>query len=510
MKNSERRSLSIFRRLLLILISVILLLLQIAFTVAIIILSYGYASGLQLFYGLITLGGIILSLSIIARNINTNYKLTWCILVLSLPIFFGTLYLSNLISRHISKKKRMIINNEFRLNIESKIDELKEKDNTLYNIASSANRVFYSPIVNNSDFIFFNDAKLKFDDMLNEIKNAKHSIFLEYFIISDGKLFDELYQALKIKGEEGIIIKVLYDSLGCRKSKKILKKLSTIKNCEVKPYGTFGFKLNLLYNYRNHRKLCIIDYNIAYCGGDNLADEYVHYIERFGYWRDNAGKYIGEAAVLFALQFEKIWFSSTKEKINIDYNSFKIDYFNNNSYIMPFTDGPFYSGYLAYDLFCSLIINAKKSIYISTPYFIVDDAILNLIVLKCKEGIDVKILMPNIPDKKTPFYMGREKYKQILLAGGKIYQYKDGFNHAKNIIIDDKYAYIGTVNMDYRSLYLHFECGALVYSNMVHNMYLDFMNAINISIEIEYEKWKKRPLYQKIIAFILNLFAPMF
>ena len=136
---------------------------------------------------------------------------------------------------------------------------------------------------------------------------------------------------------------------------------------------------------------------------------------------------------------------------------------------------------------------------------------INLIALKCKEGVDVRILMPKIPDKKMPFYMGRENYREIIKYGGKIYEFTPGFNHAKNIIVDNKYAFIGTINMDYRSLFLHYECGALIIDNKeIYNMCADFLDALNDSELVSYEIWKKRPLYQKLIAFILNLFAPMF
>ena len=156
-------------------------------------------------------------------------------------------------------------------------------------------------------------------------------------------------------------------------------------------------------------------------------------------------------------------------------------------------------------------MSAKKSIYISTPYFIIDDSMIELIALKVRSGVDVKILMPHIPDKKFPFYMGRANYRDILKAGGHIYEMTRGFNHAKNIIIDDKYAFIGTVNMDYRSLFLHYECGALIiHSKEILKMSEDFNSEIESSEDITYEKWKKLPFLQKAVAFILNIFSPLF
>ena len=156
-------------------------------------------------------------------------------------------------------------------------------------------------------------------------------------------------------------------------------------------------------------------------------------------------------------------------------------------------------------------MSAKHSLYISTPYFIIDNSLIDLIALKVKEGVDVKILMPHIPDKKAPFYMGRANYRAILKAGGTIYEMTRGFNHAKNIIVDGKYAFIGTVNMDYRSLFLHYECGVLIInSKEILKMQEDYIKEIDNGTLYTYEMWKKRPLRQKLIAFFLNIFAPMF
>ena len=178
---------------------------------------------------------------------------------------------------------------------------------------------------------------------------------------------------------------------------------------------------------------------------------------------------------------------------------------------MAFGDGPALDGNTAYDFFSSIISSAHKKLYISTPYFILNDGMIRQIALKAKEGIDVKILMPKIPDKRSAFYMGRANYRQILNAGGKIYEYLPGFNHAKNIIVDDEYAFQGTINMDYRSLFLHYECGAFIIDKKIsEEMGKDFDEAILKSEEITFEMWKKRPWYQKLLAFILNIFAPMF
>ena len=209
--------------------------------------------------------------------------------------------------------------------------------------------------------------------------------------------------------------------------------------------------------------------------------------------------------------FVETWFLSTKNLLDVNKYFDKNYKVVNDSFVVPFGDGPTDSANIGYDLFKSLINNAEKYLYISTPYFVIDEDMIDSIVLAIKSGVDVRILMPSKPDKKSAFYLGRLNYKKILKAGGKIYEYSKGFNHAKNIISDDNVAFIGTLNMDYRSMFLHYECGSLIIKdNEIKKMKIDFLDTCEQSELITYEKWKKRPFIQKIIAYILYLFAPMF
>ena len=325
---------------------------------------------------------------------------------------------------------------------------------------------------------------------------------------------DMLYPVLEQKGKEGVKIRILYDDIGSRGrvNRKLIRKLLQIDNCIINNYQPLGLNLNFLVNYRDHRKIYIIDGKIAYCGGDNLADEYVHFKERFGYWRDNCGKFQGKIVKSFLNMFAEMWYTSTKQILDKEFFDVKDDIFlDNKGYMIAFGDGPSNNANPAYDLFQSMICSATKYVYISTPYFIIDDVMISTIALKAKSGVDVCILTPKIPDKKSVFYMSRENYRDILKAGGRVYEYTPGFNHAKNIIVDDKKAFIGTINMDYRSLFLHYECGALILDDPeIIKMKQDFEKAILESEEVDYIKWKKRPWYQRLSAFILNLFAPLF
>ena len=515
MTKNERLSLPFWKKLILFLISFIFFAIQILLVVLMFDLTFSYNSyykQVRILYFITMVIAMIYVIYIVQRPISANYKLIWAILIILFPLPSIMLYMFNQSSRKLSNRKMKIISRN--IHYENIFDDKKDLSAIDPQAANHVNIVQHStfaPVYKNVKYTFFNDCYEKFLDMLEELKKAEHYIFIETFIISSGYLMDQLFPILEEKGKNGVKIKILYDDVGStgRVSSRLLKKLASIPNCKTNNYQPLGLNFNLMVNYRDHRKQVIIDGRVAYCGGDNLSDEYIHKKVRFGYWRDNCGKYEGPVVQTFVQMFKEMWFMSTRRILkNLyvpEYNTVE------SGYVMAFGDGPVNEQNPAYDLFTSLISSAKKSIYISTPYFIIDDSLIELIALKAKSGVDVCLLLPKIPDKKSVFYMSRGKYRQILKAGGRIFEFTPGFNHAKNIIIDDIYAFIGTINFDYRSLYLHYECGALImHDKEIVKMSQDFVDAISKSEEIEYEIWRKRPWYQRLLAFILNILAPMF
>jgi len=513
MTKDERLSLPIWKKLLLYIVSFVLFVIQLLLLFAVLGLSftYSFSSIKWLFFASLGLGFVVV-LYILHKPISTSYKLTWCILILLIPLPSMVLYLFNSRSRRLSKRKQRKLDAAFKkAPKDDSILELKNIDIEGYHLANIVKHNNTAAVYNNTKTTFFNDVELKFNDMLEECRKANHYIFIETFIISHGYLMDKLYDVLLDRGNNGVEIKIIYDDVGSKGliNKKLIRKLAKIPNCKLVDYEPLGVNVNLLINYRDHRKITIIDGNVAYCGGDNLADEYIHKKERFGYWRDNCMKYEGEAVKEFISLFEETWFMSTKKKLTVSYAPEYIE--KGDGFVVPFGDGPSNNIDVAYDTFMGLINTAKEYCYISTPYFVIDDPMIQAIALKAKGGVDVRLLMPHIPDKKSVFYMSRGHYRELLKSGVKIYEYTPGFNHAKNIIVDDKYAFIGTINLDYRSLFLHYECGSLVMLNdSIKEMKEDYDNALSQSELITYDKWKKRPWYQHVIAFILNIFAPMF
>lgn len=455
---------------------------------------------------------IVAAIFIINNDSSVSYKITWIVLIAILPYFFTLLYIANYNSKILPKRKRRKLKKLVEENKYIVYKEYEKEDTYLKKISKLIYNNSYYTIWNNTKVTFFKDASLKHRDMLEKIRNAKKYVFLEYFILSNGVLLNELVNVLEDLGNKGVEIKIIYDDIGSKRalSNKTIKRLVGIPNIKIAVYEPLGLNINPAINYRDHRKICVVDGIYSYCGGDNLADEYIHAVERFGFWRDNAVLLEGEATKSFIAMFIEMWYTSTKESLKIYDYLVESNISNEESFVLPFADGPNMDTHTAYEAFKSLINEATKSLYISTPYLIIDDEMLNAIALQAKSGVDVRILVPKIPDKKTVFMMTRAHYKKLLDSGVKIYEFTPGFNHAKNIIVDDKYAFCGTINMDYRSLFLHYECGVIIGKDkVVKVMQKDFLNAVNISDNYTLDDWNKRNIFSKFFAFLLRLFAPM-
>lgn len=472
-----------------------------------------YQFAYNLVYTIARVIGIIIVLRIYQQDTNVSYKMSWIIFILLAP-FFGTVcYLLFGNGRQIPKRKSRKIENYLSNKI-PKNDEmykLLESDPKGYKLAKAVHENTGFPIYTNTKTIFFPDASLKHEDLLRDLYEAKKFIFLEYFIVADGRVLEDVITALEVKGSEGVEIKFLYDDVG---SKAVLKKstiqrIASIPNTKIFAYEPLGFNINPAVNYRDHRKIAIIDGQIAYCGGDNLADEYTHLKNKYGFWRDNALRLEGEAVYSYTVLFASMWYMSSKETLDVTNYYAKTD-IEAKSIVMPFGDGPTNNFNPAYELFINMINNADKSIYISTPYFIIDKCFTDAICRAARNGVDVKILVPHIPDKKAIFMMTRSHFGPILKAGGKIYEFLPGFNHAKNVIIDEKYAFVGTVNMDYRSLFLHFECGTLImHDKSIDLIQKDFLEAVEDSKETNYQEWKERSPIMRLIELVLNVISPL-
>ena len=509
-KRSERATLSILKKIILIIVSLILLAIQLL----LIYLVFFKASHISWVYIIVRAIGLICVIAIFDKNIVGSYKLLWTILILIAPFIGTILFLlygdERSFPKHKSRKIHRTIDKYLPVNAYS--DIIRKIDPVAYKHITIVNNGTHLPIYTRTDVTFYSDIEKKANDLLEDMKNAKRYIFIEFFIISSGKMLDSFIEVLNQKGNEGIEIKVCYDAFGSKSGlkKKDVNRLKQIPNLTLVKFAPFGLSINIAVNYRDHRKLVIIDGNIAYMGGDNLADEYANYKTRFGYWRDNAVRIEGEAVENCLFLFAETWYLSTKKIIDMEKYKGNSSIPNTMNIVMPFGDGPTDSNNPACDLYNSITDNAKKYLYISTPYFIIDREFINHICAASKSGVDVRILVPGIPDKKTVYVLTQSHFGDLLKAGVKIYRYKPGFNHAKNYICDDNYAVVGSINVDYRSLYLHFENGVYLSNDKsILEMKKNFLDDLEKSEEIKLEDYKKRNIFVRAIAFIMKIFSPL-
>ncbi len=498
------------KKIVLFIIGIILFLLQ-SFIYYIILFKLDNIPGASIIISLISL---IVVTYIYNSNNNSSYKLTWtifCLLFNVLGVFCYLLFGNGAsLPKRINKKISSYLDNKMISN--DVLESIKDEDLIGYKHARllNSNTNGYC-LYRNSGNEFYNDGLKIYNSMIDCIKSARKYIFLEYFIINEGEIFNELFSLLEVKANEGVIIKIIYDAIGSsRLSKKLIKKINSINNICMVSYNPFGLNLNLRFNYRDHRKLLVVDGLYAYTGGINLSDEYIHKIKRFGYWRDNGSLIEGSCCYSYILLFLQNWYTSTREMLVIeDYKPVYNDTYD-DGYIFGFGDGPNNKNSVCYDMMLSLINNATKSIYISTPYFIIDSNFISALCSAIKSGVDVKLLIPGIPDKKLIYNVTLAHLRDILLIGGEVYILNKGFNHAKNVVVDGKYAFVGTVNIDYRSMFLHFECGNLfLNTKSVIDVENDFINTIKECSLISIDDWENRNILQKFMAFILTILGPL-
>lgn len=356
---------------------------------------------------------------------------------------------------------------------------------------------------------YFASGTMLFDDMLKEIEKAKKFVFIEYFIISDGVLLNRLINVLKRKKEQGLDIRLIYDDMGSHRSFK-LRTRKKLKELGVKIYkfnqliSWFSFGLN----YRDHRKIVVIDGKIAYTGGANFADEYINEKRMHGYWKDAGVKLMGNAVDGLTLTFLRQWQFVTKESTEFSpYVGLSKDC-EGSSVVVPYADGLDYSDSIGRDAYANLIASAKQKLYIMTPYFITDDVIFSLLKNKAESGVDVRIILPSIPDKKTVYRVSRNNAEKLAEFGVKFYVMKNSFVHSK-VVLSENAAIVGSINFDLRSFYQQFEDA--VYTNdknFMREVNEDFEQTFKASVLVTKEKFSRRKLINRMIAGVLGIVSP--
>lgn len=488
----------------------ILLLSQVALIgVAIYYIGQG---GIGVYFTSHIIGGLI-ALSIINRDFNPAYKLSWILFVLAVP-FAGVIFYLMFGNLRISKtNKRRFMRIVQRIDIQLLKATNNIQDDLPLEVAKICQYIentTHNPVYQNTETIYLPVGEIFFKTLLEELAKAQKFIFLEYFILEDGYMWQEISDILIKKANQGVEVRLLYDDFGCiNRIDRAFKKRLTDNHIQLLAFNPVQPRLTMITNYRDHRKIAVIDGNVGFTGGINIADEYINKIEVFGHWKDNAILLKGEAVWNLTLAFFQLWDFYQNEKIDFSYYK-PNQTFQSDGYVQPFTDGPLTNHLSTENVYIQMINSAKRYVYISSPYLIIDNEMNTALKNAALSGIDVRILLPGIPDKKLVYYVSRSYYKELLEANVKIYQYVPGFLHAKSIVVDGTMAMIGTANLDYRSLYLHYEVSCFLYlSNAVKDLELDTLHIIDHSKEVTLKEYKKIPWYEKILAYLLRAIAPM-
>lgn len=460
---------------------------------------------------------ILVLLILFNSPMNSTAKLSWMLLIGALPLFGSIFYLwTQLETGHRSIKKKLNKLNEISGKMLPQNQTVKEKlENVNPESAAIAEYLYNiggSPVFDGTETEYYPVGEKKFPRMLEELEKAEKFIFLEYFIIEEGYMWGKVLEILARKVEQGVEVRVMYDG-SCEFStlpydypKRIRKLGIQCKTWEpIKPVITSA------YNYRDHRKILVIDGKTAFCGGINLADEYINHTVRYGYWKDTAVMLRGAAVDSFTLMFLQMW--NVKEKETEQFSKYFHHYDKDiraNGFVIPYSDSPLNDHKIAERVYMDMLYTAKKYVYIMTPYLILDDEISTALRYTAQRGVDVRLILPGIPDKKAIWALAKSHYRQLIASGVKIYEYTPGFIHAKGFLSDDTKAVVGSINLDYRSLYHHFECAVYMYgSSCIKDISDDFQKTFSECRKVTSETIKKERFATKVTGAVLKLIAPL-
>lgn len=467
------------------------------------------------FYILAIITTIAVEIQIIASDNNPDYKVPWMLFVLILPIAGFMLYFmfsSRTLKQKFIKRLDDLKANSYKKNDKEVLEKLDSQDSIACSQAKMLLNIADTHIFKNTKQTYFPSGEKYFESLLNDLNNAKKFIYMEYFIIDDGKFWNSILDILKEKAKQGLDVKVLYDDVGCMNTlpgnySKILKGFGI----EATPFSRLKGQADNEFNNRSHRKITVIDGLIGYTGGVNIADEYINERKKYGHWKDSGIRLEGEAVWEFTKLFLIDFGINIKKTLSLPENLYPIYETSNSGYVIPFGDGPkpLYERRVGKSVIQNMLNTATKYVYITTPYLIIDNDLCVSIENAALRGIDVRIITPHISDKKVVFQMTRSYYKRLMSAGVKIYEYEPGFIHAKTYLCDDKIAMIGTINLDYRSLVHHFENGVWLYNtDCIKGLKTDIEETLEKSIFVS-EDMLKSNIFVRFFRSLVRIFAPL-
>ena len=493
-------------------ITIALIVVQLGWFAVLLFKLTDYASWISIIF---TILAALMALYVIWRDDNPAYKIGWILLIALMPILGSTMY-AFFGNKRPAKSLKRKIDPQDALHRE---DLLQEED--LGEIVNTRLLDTVNYIAQRGPYPAWTDTKSKYyalgddvyPDLLEDLKKAEHFIFMEYFIIAEGEMWNGIFEILKEKAAAGVDVRLIYDDVGSiNKTPRWFLTTLMQNGIKVLPFNPLTPFVSLIYNNRDHRKILVVDGYIAYSGGFNIADEYINKIVRFGHWKDTGIRLEGHAVWNFTVMFLNMWNAFRKTEEN--YDKFRPHVHHQNEFgsdgiIQPYSDSPLDDENMGENVYLEILSQAEDYVYIFTPYLIIDNEMQTALSLAAKRGVDVRIVTPAIPDKKMVFRLTRSYYRPLIEAGVKIFEYTPGFIHAKSYLSDDKIGVVGTINMDYRSLFLHFECGTLMIGcEALRDLKEDCVKTFAASKEIHQEDCR-RGFFGLLFDSILRVLSPL-
>ena len=454
---------------------------------------------------------------IIASDDNPDYKVPWLLFVLIVPVagfMMYFLFYSRKLQKRLVKRLNNLKSHAYKKDDRALFDKLREENPVAAAQASMLCKIAETHLFTNTKQEYFPFGEDMHRCMLTDLEKAEKFIYMEYFIVEEGKFWNSILEILKKKAAAGVEVKVLYDDIGCMMTlpgdyHKMLQKCGI----DATPFARLKGNADSEFNNRSHRKIMVIDGKVGYTGGVNIADEYINEVVKFGHWKDTALRLEGEAVWELTKLF-MVDFGINKRKVpQIRSDLYpKQSNINEQGYIIPFGDGPnpIYERRVGKSVIQNMLSGATRYAWMTSPYLIIDNDLCTDLENAALRGVDVRIIVPHIPDKKIVFAMTRSFYHRLMDAGVKIYEYEPGFIHAKSYLVDDTFAMIGTINLDYRSLVHHFENGVWMYQcRAVKTLKKDMDDTFTKCIEVTPDMLKTS-LLQRFICSVVRIFAPMF
>jgi len=471
----------------------------------------------EYYFGSVAVISLAVSLVVVSRRReNPASKITWILLIMALPALGVPLYFYvqadlgyRLVRRRLQQVEKETA--QYASDGSESLTHLAQQDRGAAGLASYMERITRQPVYENSGATYLPTGEAAFEEMLRQLEQAEHFVFLEFFIIAEGYMWGRMLRVLERKAKQGVEIRVMYDGSNVIKNLPYhyldeLRKLGI----QCKMFAPPRPLISTYYNNRDHRKILVIDGRVAFTGGVNLADEYINRTSLYGHWKDNAVMVTGEAVRSFTLMFLQMW--------NVEASG-KEDYLRYldasrpveaEGFVLPYGDSPFDEEYVGETVYLDIINRAADYVHIMTPYLIIDNEMITALTFAAKRGVEVKLILPGIPDKKTVFGLTRSYYRELMEAGVEIWEYTPGFVHGKVCVSDDKTAVVGSINFDFRSLYLHFECAALLYGcGAVKDAERDLQETMEKCRKLTLADCRRGSALRRLISWLLRPLAPL-